>query len=439
MEQGILDCNTTLSLLLPFVKISALQTVVPQNLVLTLPEITLGNALTAQQNMAVETNNSLSVMAIILLLGILVSSSLFLWKLIKISSLSRKGTLHKISHVKVITLPQSSDAFSFAGTIYLGENLNPENKSHIIAHELVHINQKHYIDLLYFEALRILFWFNPLIYYYQKQTAALHEYIADAEVILKTDKKSYYQDLLSQAFQTHAVSFINTFFNTSLIKNRIVMLHKSKSKKTQLAKFLMLLPLIAGIMLYTSCTQDVASETPQDTSITQKIEELKVAIENNKDGLTLQEHEELLKLARQSPLKGFDLYNALSLFEKGELEALPIAVIDQVPVYPGCENLTTNEERKACMSDQIGRFVNENFNTGILDGEGLKGRARISIQFKIDTQGNVVDILSRAPNNILEEEAKRVISLIPKMQPGKQDGNTVNVMYSLPIIFEVSE
>ena len=197
-NRAYLIVTPLLSLLLPFVKISALQTVVPQNLVVTLPEITLGNALTTQQNLAVETNNSLSVMAIILLLGILVSSSLFLWKLIKISSLSRKGTLHKINHAKVITLPQSSDAFSFAGTIYLGENLNPENKSHIIAHELVHINQKHYIDLLYFEALRILFWFNPLIYYYQKQTAALHEYIADAEVILKTDKKSYYQENRNQ-------------------------------------------------------------------------------------------------------------------------------------------------------------------------------------------------------------------------------------------------
>src|SRR5690606_6911255 len=228
-------------------------------------------------------------MAIILLLGILVCSSLFLWKLIKIGSLSRKGTLHKINQAKLITLPHSSDAFSFAGTIYLGENLKPENKSHIIAHELVHINQKHYIDLLYFEALRILFWFNPLIYYYQKQTAAIHEYIADAEVILKTDKKSYYQDLLSQAFQTHAVSFVNTFFNTSLIKNRIVMLHKSKSKKTQLAKFLMLLPLIAGIMLYTSCTQDVASETPQESSIEQKIEALKQAIENSPGGISAEQ------------------------------------------------------------------------------------------------------------------------------------------------------
>lgn len=428
-----------IALLLPFIKIQALQSAVPQNLIVSLPEITLGTATTATQNNQIVTSPLLSTIEIILLTGIVISTLLFVWKLFKIIQLKRKGKREVIDNTPIVHVPNSNEAFSFAGTIFLGESLNQNSKKYILAHEMVHVKQNHYLDLLYFELLRIVFWFNPLVYLYQKRIAALHEYIADAEVISQSEKTSYYQNLLSEVFQTHSISFINTFFNHSLIKKRIVMLHKLKSKKTQLAKFLMLLPLIAGIILYTSCSQNVASETPQESSIEQKIDELKAALEKNPDGITLQEHNELVKLARQTPLKGYDQNNTLDLYNKGELDALPFAVIDQVPIYPGCENLSSNEERKQCMSENLNNLVLKSFNAKVANGLGLNGRVRLAVQFKIDAQGNVVDILSRAPNNILEEEAKRVISLIPQMQPGQQNGKAVAVLYSLPIVFEVKE
>lgn len=424
-----------LALILPFIKIPALQTAIPQNFVVALPEITIGNT-TATQNTIAATNPSFALFEIILLTGIALSTMLFLWKLYKIRQLKRKGKTEISENITIIHLPKSTEAFSFAGAIYIGEHLSIHAKEQIIQHEQVHIKQKHYADLLYFELLRILFWFNPLIYIFQKRTATLHEYIADAETVSLSDKKEYYQNLLSEVFQTQNISFINTFFNHSLIKKRIVMLHKSKSKKSQLVKYALLLPVLAGMLFYTSCTQEI--ETPsKESSVTQKIEELKMALENNESGLTVSESNELYELVKNAPLKGVDERNAISLFNQGELDALPFAVIDQVPVYPGCENLATNEERKNCMAENINNLVIENFNKDIFDEWGIKGRARITVQFKIDTQGNVVDIFSRAPNNFLQEEAKRVISLIPKMQPGKQDGKDVSVLYSVPIVFEI--
>lgn len=428
-----------LAMALPFVQIPALGTVVPQNLIVALPTITLGTTVATAQSSLVTSSTSLSVLEIILILGMAVSALLFMYKLYKIIELKRKGRTAIIGTTTLVHLPNSTDAFSFAGTIFLGESLNEESKKYILAHEQVHLKQKHYVDLLYFEVLRIAFWFNPLVYFYQKRIATLHEYIADAHVVATTEKTTYYQNLLAEVFQIKNISFINTFFNHSLIKKRIVMLHKSKSKKTQLVKFLMVLPLIAGIMLYTSCSQDIASETSQEKSITQKIEELKFALENKEGGLTISESNELYELVKNAPLKGIDERNAISLFNSGELDALPFAVIDQVPLYPGCKNLSTNEERKNCMSEKLNRLVIENFDTKVANGLGLNGKVRLAVQFRIDEKGNVVDILSRAPINALEVEAKRVINLIPQMQPGQQDGKAVGVLYSLPIVFQVKE
>lgn len=117
---------------------------------------------------------------------------------------------------------------------------------------------------------------------------------------------------------------------------------------------------------------------------------------------------------------------------------VPFSIIENVPIFPGCENVN-NARRRDCMSKEISNFVSRKFNTGLANNIGLTGRQRISIIFKINKKGDVVSIQSRAIHPILEEEAKRVIGLLPKMIPGKQRGKAVNVPYSLPIIFTITD
>lgn len=117
---------------------------------------------------------------------------------------------------------------------------------------------------------------------------------------------------------------------------------------------------------------------------------------------------------------------------------VPFSVIENVPVFPGCEKGTNNEKR-ACMSKKISQFVNKKFNTDLASDLGLSGRQRINVIFKIDKTGAVTGIRARAPHPGLEKEAKRVIGLLPKMQPGKQRGKSVTVPYSLPILFQVQD
>jgi protein TonB len=117
---------------------------------------------------------------------------------------------------------------------------------------------------------------------------------------------------------------------------------------------------------------------------------------------------------------------------------VPFHVIENVPVFPGCEK-GNNTKKKECMSKKISNFVNKKFNTELAGDLGLSGRQRIIVMFKIDKTGAVTGIRARAPHPGLEKEAKRVIGLLPKMKPGKQRGKPVNVPYSLPIIFQVQD
>ena len=123
----------------------------------------------------------------------------------------------------------------------------------------------------------------------------------------------------------------------------------------------------------------------------------------------------------------------------GDTNEVSFSVIENVPIYKGCDDSMGNTELKNCMSASISKHVGKNFNTKVTNGLGLPdGKVRINVIFKIDKKGNVIDIRARAPHVALEEEAIRVIKLMPKMdKPGYQRGKPVTVPYSLPIIFNI--
>lgn len=124
--------------------------------------------------------------------------------------------------------------------------------------------------------------------------------------------------------------------------------------------------------------------------------------------------------------------------EEEEIADVPFAVIENVPIYPGCENAGNNDAKKKCMSEKVMKFVQKKFDNELANDLGLdSGRQRISVQFKIDNKGNVVNVRARAPHPRLEQEAIKVVKSLPKMTPGKQRGKAVGVLYALPIVFQV--
>lgn len=120
-----------------------------------------------------------------------------------------------------------------------------------------------------------------------------------------------------------------------------------------------------------------------------------------------------------------------------ETASVQFAIIENVPTYPGCSG--SNAEKKKCMQEKITRLVYKHFDTGLAAKLGISGKHKINTMFKINKDGNVVDIITKAESPELQDEAARVIKMLPKMEPGLQRGKEVNVIYGLPIIFEISE
>lgn len=137
------------------------------------------------------------------------------------------------------------------------------------------------------------------------------------------------------------------------------------------------------------------------------------------------------------PDKPTDLSGVVDIVPVEEIiENVDFIIIEEAPAFPGCEG--TKAEMKSCFTDKITRFVGKTFDAGLASELNLSsGIQRIFILFKIDSNGNIVEIKARAPHIKLKEEAIRVIKLLPKMEPGKQRGKPVNVKYALPIVFKI--
>lgn len=120
-------------------------------------------------------------------------------------------------------------------------------------------------------------------------------------------------------------------------------------------------------------------------------------------------------------------------------EEVSFAIIEQVPVYHGCDENMGNQALKQCMSSQISSIVGRKFNMNIARSLNLpEGKVRIIAMFKIDVNGEIKDIKVNAPHEELEKETIRVIKLIPKLdKPGYLRGKPVVVPYTLPIVFTI--
>ena len=430
------------SFLLPFFEVEFFKTQVELPVrVYELPAVLIGSPHTVELNGNPE-GLSLSLLVLFFYgLGVLYSSWLLFRKYVAMQRFFRFK--RKEDH-DIVIIPNSDTAFTFMNTVFMGELINAETRKHILAHELVHARQKHGIDLLFFELLRVVFWFNPLIYAYQKTIAELHEFIADAKAVTATESKNYYNGLLNTAFGTANISFINTFFNQSLIKKRILMLHKH-SKTTAKWKYLILLPLLLGILTYESCSTDNESGAKEGQTLEQQIQNLQASLDA-KDSLTTEERKMLVKLASSNYTKiknanGTPVITVVGYAADKDkaITDVPFAVIEQVPTYPGCEGLTDNEDKKACMSEHVSAFVQQKFDTSLGKKLGLKGINKVYVQFKIDENGDAQFMRARGPAPELEKEAERIIDLLPHMNPGKQRGQAVGVLYALPIVFKVQE
>ncbi|MDC3284899.1 hypothetical protein OAV61_00675 [Flavobacteriaceae bacterium] len=383
--------SAIMSFCIPFIQIPSFQKVVSNDVRILLPEIVL-----SPQNMIEKTEiyQNFNGGLIIFWLGFLFFLVLFSFKVYKLTSLIIKNFIEKKDSYTLITLPNSKKAFSFFNYIFLGADINELEKEKIISHELIHCKQKHSLDLLFFESLKILMWFNPLLYIYQKRIATVHEYISDAIILKSADKKLYMNTLVNQLFDVENISFVNQFYKHSQLKKRIMMITKEKSNKMKQTKYLLLVPILASMLFYTACSNT----------------------ENN--------------VLEKRTITKHQIQTKNEIIEK---EVIPFAMIDKVPTFPGCP-----ENDKSCFNKKMQQHFQKEFDVNLTDSLKLSpGKKRIIMLFKINKEGAIVGIKTKAPHPALQEEAVRIIKLLPIMKPGELNGKKVTVKYALPMEVEV--
>jgi len=186
---------------------------------------------------------------------------------------------------------QQGAAYSFLTRKAVDRQL--EGHAVINHHEDIHLKQFHSLDVLLMELVAILNWFNPVVYLYKKALKDNHEFLADeAAAAYQGDKESYALLLLSAAFKVNPQMLANSFFSKqSLIKKRIYMLHKEKSRKTAVLKYGLYLPLFSGMLLLSSASlreNEVLNEAVEAIPFSSPIEVVQKALPtplNTSEGL----------------------------------------------------------------------------------------------------------------------------------------------------------
>jgi len=154
---------------------------------------------------------------------------------------------------KLIASNKAGSAFAFFGKKIIDRELPQMDVIDI--HEEAHIKQWHTVDVLFFEIIGIITWLNPVIYLYKKTIKNIHEFLADEQAAeFQGDKAEYAMLLLSKSFGISPNSLTNGFLEKSLIKKRIFMLHKERSKKTAIMKYGIFIPLFALLIVFSSAT-----------------------------------------------------------------------------------------------------------------------------------------------------------------------------------------
>jgi TonB family protein len=342
-------------------------------------------------------------LSVIYILGVIISAVFFVFGLGKIILMILKSNPQKYDGYRIIETTDAIVPFSlFKWIIINPEKYSTNDMKQIIAHERMHAFQLHSFDLIFIEVLVILFWFNPFIYWYRKSIREVHEYLADKAVVENGfDELDYKQLLLSQVTDNRLVG-LTSRFSYSLSKNRLKMLTMMKSKNMSKTKVLLAIPFaIAFIFFFTNSTE--FAKATNNSSIETKISAVQDTIITEKDG-------ENVLIETNVEMEG-------EVYFRAEI----------MPKFQGKE------------SDAFRPFVAKNLK---YPKEAIENKIQgtVYIQFDVDKEGNVRNaMVVRGVSPLLDAEALRVTNLSPKWTPAEQDGEKVNVRFTFPIVFKLSD
>lgn len=173
----------------------------------------------------------------VFILGILSKLSRFILAFRNVWKLKKNHPIFMIGNTPVVQVSESIPPFSFLQYAFINTSIfNSDSFDQILAHEQVHIKQKHSYDLIFIELLACFYWFNPIIWMISRSIKESHEYIADQNIINYGYSSLAYQTLLLEQIVIRHSNKLMPHFNLSFIKKRITMMNTKKSKTLNFLK-----------------------------------------------------------------------------------------------------------------------------------------------------------------------------------------------------------
>ncbi len=378
------------TLVYPLFRLPGAAGMLPAELQITLPELqvkpgsTGGRPLSAYQILAGVYG------CIALMLGLRLAV-----RLLSIVGLRRYNPLRRLGSCRVVVCPEGTQPCSFFNWIFLPASAldNPTGWTTIVNHEQAHVRQMHSIDILLGESVAALCWINPLAWLLLKELRLNLEYLADRAALTdETEKRPYQYRLLELAGADRAPRSTLPF-NHAFLKERIAMINRQRSSRGSLCRYLLALPLFGLLVVGSqSCRQSTAPETANAQSMPPATAE---ALPRT-------------TTAHERPEQG-------PVFEVAEV----------MPEFPG---------GTPALFEFISRHLQ--YPQEAIDNQT---EGRVVLQFVVDKEGKVSNIqVKRSIDPALDQAAIDVIRTLPDWKPGMQNGQPVNVRYTLPVVFKLS-
>lgn len=245
--------SSLIAMVIPLLEFDFSQKAPSQTVAITLEAISV-SATNAQQTIkSTITTNTWSISTIffiIYILGCGLVTARFGWRMFRLLRIIRRSKVQVRLDYKLINTHGTLPTFSFMRYLFWDntKELTPNERVKIINHELTHIRDHHSWDVMYMEIVKIVFWFNPIIYLYNRSLKYHHEFIADAAVLKETTAKDYGKLLVQSLFKQVNLQLTHNF-NQIEIKKRLAMMEKLRSPGYKFLKVFVLLPFVA-IMLF---------------------------------------------------------------------------------------------------------------------------------------------------------------------------------------------
>jgi TonB family protein len=308
----------------------------------------------------------------------------------------------------LVLTKEAESPFSFFNLIFINNQISGEDAKTILTHEQVHVRQRHSIDVILMEIVVILQWFNPIVWFYRISVREVHEYLADRTTLHRgIEKADYLQLLFAMALNVKPADVTNNFCQTKL-KRRLTMITKNHHAGFSAFKFALILPALALFIWLVSCNKSTKDSNGSENILVEKT--------------TAVTPDSVPTPPPPPPPPTSDIAPPSPPTNSSNDKVYKI--VEEMPSYPGGD--------EARIKFLVDNFV---YPTSAKE-KGIQGT--VYITFVVGADGTVSNVkVLRGIGGGCDEEAVRIVKMMPKWIPGKQDGKNVSVIYNLPIKFKL--